>query len=296
MKMTGIRKGWMAALAAAVVMMVAAVGCTSSSGDTPSAVNGAGIGGIGAPSGSIPVGGVQSAVLPVTPERFVYADGSLQQTGIWVTGTGTVEAASDIAQVLIGVESRETTVSAARGNAADAMTRVLDAIKGLGVAEDDIVTVMFNVRPETVWVEVNDSLGRHSEPRIVGYIVTNTVRVTVRDIEDLGPVVDAAATEGGDLIRIDSISFTVDDPSAFGAQMRTMAAEDARAKAQIYADAMGVQLGSLLFLQEMGSSAPMVQRDYAVAEAFAGAAMPPTPISSGDVTLTSTIQAVFAIQ
>jgi len=214
-------------------------------------------------------------------------------SGIWVTGQGTIEIPADIAQVSIGVESRETTVAEARQKAAEAMDSVLDAIKENGVSEDDIVTTNFNIYPQTVWVEVSDSLGRHSEPRITGYTVSNTVQVTVRDIENLSPVVDTAASAGGDLIRINSIQFTVDDSSVYGEQIRQMAAAEALAKADVYARAMGVTLGPLVYLTEIGSSVPMAAPRAEMA-AMDGA-FKSSPILSGDVNLSVTIQAVFAI-
>jgi hypothetical protein len=218
-----------------------------------------------------------------------------QQSGIWVTGTGTKEVASDVAEVYLGVESTEETVADARQKAADAMTAVLDAIRALGISDDDITTTSFNIYPQQVWVEVTDEDGRHGEPRITGYTVSNQVRVTVKNIDLLDEVIDSAAEEGGDLIRVNSVSFTVADPAAHGAETRQMAAADARAKAELYAEAMGVTLGDLIFLTELSSSAPLNQAraigaDYAEAGAFA-----PTPIEAGDVSLTTTIQAAFAI-
>lgn len=217
-------------------------------------------------------------------------------SGIWVTGQSTLEIPADVAQVSIGVESREVSVADARNNAAEAMESVLDAIKENGVDEDDIVTTNFNIYPQTIWVEVSDSLGRHSEPRITGYTVTNTVQVTVRDIDNLSPVVDTAATAGGDLIRINSIQFTVDDSSVFGAQMRQQAAADALAKADVYARAMGVTLGQLVYLTEIGNSVPMTRSFEPVMEMAAmDSGFKASPISAGDVNLSVTVQAVFAI-
>lgn len=230
------------------------------------------------------------------PVPTLYNDGQTTQIGIWVTGVGTKEVASDVAKVFLGVESKEETVKEARQNAAEAMTAVLDSIRELGVADDDIVTTSFNIYPQTVWIEVDNELGRHSEPRITGYTVTNNVEVTVQDIDLLDEVIDTAADRGGDLIRVNSVSFTVSNPAQHGAETRQLAAADARAKAQLYADAMGVTLGPLMFLTELGSSAPLNQtRSFAQDGAFAEAAFAPTPIQSGDVNLSTTIQAAFAI-
>jgi uncharacterized protein YggE len=303
-------------VAALAVFALAAVACADASdeeqptgnGDSPviGAPSGVIVGSVGSDSTSaVAIGSSEVAApgydMPIgAPSGYGYASSYTSQTGvansgIWVTGQGTIEIPADIAQVSIGVESRETTVAAARQNAADAMESVLDAIKENGVSEDDIVTTNFNIYPQTVWVEVSDSLGRHSEPRITGYIVSNTVQVTVRNIDDLSPVVDTAATAGGDLVRINSIQFTVDDSSVYGEQIRQIAAAEALAKADVYARAMGVTLGPLVYLTEIGSSVPMVAAAPVAEMAAMDGAFKSTPISSGDVNLSVTIQAVFAI-
>ena len=217
-------------------------------------------------------------------------------SGIWVTGQATLEIPADIAQVSIGVESREVNVADARQKAAEAMDNVLAAITELGIDGDDVVTSYFNIQPQTIWVEVSDSLGRHSEPRITGYIVNNTVQVTVRDIDVLGTVIDTAAATGGDLIRINSIQFTVGDSPVYGEQIRQLAAADALAKADLYARVMGVTLGPLVYLTELGSSVPMAKASPVAMEVAAqDIGFTRTPISAGDVNLSVTVQVVFAI-
>lgn len=307
----GMGKRKAALIAAAVgIMSLAAVACgTTANGTaeptkTPTSSNIS----TGAPSGTISGGGTSSgsaiAAMPGMDAReyaassyspSVYYDTQTGQTGIWVTGYGSKDVASDVGVVYLGVEAKEDTVSAARQKAAEAMTAVLDAIKGLGVADDDIVTTSFNIYPQTEWVEVTDSQGRHSEPRITGYLVSNHVEVTVRNLDILDDVIDTAADRGGDLIRVNSISFTVSNPEAHGAETRQLAATNARAKAQLYAQAMGVNLGPLVFLTEISSSAPLASKAYAGDAAMAEAGYAPTPIQSGDVSLSTTIQAAFAI-
>ncbi len=299
-------------VAALAVFSLAAVACADSStndeasanADSPAigapSVDGSVSGGLNTGSGKAVAASSFDAPIAIgAPAEYGFSSSYNPQvgatnSGIWVTGQGTIEIPADVAQVSIGVESRETTVSEARQNAAEAMESVLDAIKENGVSEDDIVTTNFNIYPQTVWVEVSDSLGRHSEPRITGYTVSNTVQVTVRDIENLSPVVDTAATAGGDLIRINSIQFTVDDSSVYGEQIRQMAAAEARAKADVYARATGVTLGPLVYLTEIGSSVPMVAAAPRAEMAMDGA-FKSSPISSGDVNLSVTVQAVFAI-
>jgi hypothetical protein len=294
------------ALAAVSMISVAAMACSGSADPTAEASQVASQQQLNGDNKAV---GLSSSIyggIPASDSRLasssVFApvpssDGSSQQMGIWVTGVGSKDIASDQAQVYLGVESRDETVTAAREKAATAMTAVLDKIKALGVSEDDIQTTSFNIYPQQTWIEVDGEFGKYSEPRIIGYVVSNQVSVTVTDIDLLDDVVDAAADQAGDLIRVNSISFTVADPAAYGAETRQLAAADAKAKAELYAQAMGVQLGPLLFLTELGSSSPLNTDSYARAEAgfSADAAYAPTPIQSGDVSLSTTIQAAFAI-
>ena len=297
-------------MAAVSILAITAVACASTA--TPTSVPtgvvsqpiGTVVGGVPVNSGGSGTGGGIAAGIPVSDSRGItnssfapstYYNGATGQAGIWVTGHGSKDVASDVAKVFLGVQSKELTVSAARQNAAEAMTAVLDAIRALGVSDDDIVTTSFNIYPETIWVEVTDSFGRHSEPRITGYTVSNNVEVTVRDIDLLDDVIDSAAEEGGDLIRVNSISFTVSNPELHGEETRLLAAADARAKAELYAKAMGVNLGPLLYLTETGSSAPLANQSYGQDAALAKAEFASTPIQSGEVGLSTTIQAVFAI-
>lgn len=293
--------------AAVSIMAIAAVACGSNAVDPTATASGVGSQPVANNTGTGNIGvstGEGSSGIPVSDSRGItnssfapttYYNPSNGQVGIWVTGVGSKEVSSDVAKVFLGVQSKELTVSEARQNAAEAMTAVLDAIRAIGVSDDDIVTTSFNIYPETIWVEVNDSFGRHSEPRITGYTVSNNVEVTVRDLDLLDDVIDSAAEKGGDLIRVNSISFTVANPELHGEETRLLAAANARAKAELYAKAMGVNLGPLLYLTEIGSSAPLANQSFGEDAMLARAEFAPTPIQSGEVGLSTTIQAAFAI-
>ena len=296
-----IDKKWLAG-AAAVALLASAVACgaedggaaaTTSTGGTTPVVNLANTGLVNA-SG-------ESAVVPVSTGQgearaVLFApSGDSGQAGIWVNGQSSIDVEPDLAILMLGVEARELTVAEAREAAAQAMTALREALTGLGVAEDDIVTTSFSITPQTVWVEVKDAIGTHGEPRITGYIVSNSLRVKIRNLDDVGKIVDSSAEAGGNLIRINSISFTVDDASAYGQQLRQLASADAKAKAELYAAAMGVQLGPLVYLSETGSSAPVMKAPQ-VEMAMAGFdSRTSTPISGGDVSLTTNIQTAFSI-
>ncbi|MDP3061639.1 MAG: SIMPL domain-containing protein, partial [Chloroflexota bacterium] len=140
-----------------------------------------------------------------------------------------------------------------------------------------------------------ESCYQEGEQVLVGYQVNNTVNVKVRNLDVVGQVVDAAALAGGDVTRVNYVSFTVEDSKAAQAAAREEAVKDALAKARQFAQLTGVKLGRLLYIAESGGVSPTpVYR----AEAFAGAPdkAATTPISAGELDVNVSVQAVFAIE
>ncbi|GBD10563.1 26 kDa periplasmic immunogenic protein [bacterium HR23] len=221
---------------------------------------------------------------------------SSQQTGLWVTGEGKVTLTPTLALLSLGVEARADTVSKARDDAANAMGRILESLKANGVAQRDIQTRHFTVQPLYTYRErVLPGGERQGEQVLVGYQVSNQVSVKVRALERIGKVVDDAVAAGGDLVRVQGVAFSVDEPEQrqATAQARELAVKDALEKARQMAGSAGISLGKLLYLTESGSVAPVYRE--AVATAVPAAPGPPTPIVPGELTVTVTVQAVFAI-
>ena len=206
--------------------------------------------------------------------------------GISVSGTGSVTVTPNIGVFEVGVEATEDTVALARSGAAEAMQRVRASITGNGVEERDIATRFFNIYPQYDYE--NDDGG----PRITGYTVNNHIEVKVRDIDRLSDILDQAVTAGGDAIRVGGISFRVDEPEQYADEARTLAVEDARARAQQLADLAGVTLGSARTISE--SSGGFAQRSFApAAEAFAADVS--SPVSSGESQVSVTVHIVYGI-
>jgi uncharacterized protein YggE len=237
-----------------------------------------------------------------------------QVSGIWVTGTGEQSLKPDLAIVSLGVQADAKTVAEARDKAANAMTAVVEALKKLGIAEKDIQTAYFSIQPKYTYRQVTrcpdaapaplppdskpmPSAGCYQEGEqvLVGYQVTNTVTVKVRNLDIVGQVVDSAAQAGGDVARVNNVSFTVEDSKAAQTAAREQAVKNAIAKAQQFAQLTGVKLGKLQYITETGGVvAPAVAYR---AEALAGVdAKTSTPISAGELDVSVSVQAVFAIE
>ena len=210
-------------------------------------------------------------------------------TGIHVTGAGTASATPDIAVLSLGVEGQARTVAEANGIAADAIAAVLAVLRASGVDDDDMKTQHFSIQPQ---YSFNRDTGVQT---LTGYRVTNSLVVTLRDLDSVGSIIDAVAAAGGDATRINSIGFRVEDGVALEAEARRLALEDAVAKADLFAEATGVSRGKLVFITEQSfQQFARSEAAFSVDLAIAGAPAP-TEILAGEFDVRVNVQAVFAI-
>ncbi len=240
--------------------------------------------------------GTASMVDPGQSRAAMPALNTAQPSGIAVSGTGMVFAEPDRAVVTLGVEARAETVSTARADAARAMTAIIAALGADGIAEQDIQTRSFDISPQYSRRERTDSSGaRYNEQVLLGFIVSNQAAVNVRNMENIGGILDRVAEAGGDLTRIRGISFSSDDPTQLHAQAREAAVKDLMAKAQHYATLANVELGRIVYLSETGPT-PAVRANLPMAQAAFASSAPASPISGGQLSVQVTVQGVFAIQ
>ena len=175
-----------------------------------------------------------------------------KQSGIWVSGVGRMTAAPDIATINGGVEAVAKTVSEARGMAAEAMDALMKALTARGIEERDIQTTRFSIYPEYQYDRDKD------RSELVGYRVNNQISVTIRNLDQVGMVIDDMVEAGGDLARFNGIHFGLDDSKPLEVEARKLAVEDMTAKAMQLADNAGVSLGDLVFISESVGASPRV--------------------------------------
>jgi uncharacterized protein len=215
-----------------------------------------------------------------------------QQQGIWVSAVGKVNIKPDLAILSLGVESQEISVADAQAKASEAMDKVIKALKDQGIEDKDIQTQYFNISQMTR----GDIYGEKST--ISGYRVTNTVKVNVHDVEKAGKIIDAVAEAGGDLTRINNIEFTVQEPSAYYKQARTLAMQYAKEKAQQIADEGGIKLGDITYITENSNTYYQPYGNYMMNDAMQ-VPVPATvaaPISVGQLEISTTIQLAYAVR
>ena len=207
--------------------------------------------------------------------------------GISVAGTASISLTPDIATLVLGVEAIDETVAQARADAAEAMAGIVDVLTASGIADEDIQTTHLSIQPQYDY---------STETRkLIGFSVNNIVNVTVRDIGVVGTVIDQSVAAGGDLTRVQSIYFSVDDTSPYEKQLVEDAVKDATDKAQRLADLTGVTLGKPISITYGGGS-PYPIFDDSPRFAMAESAAFDTSISPGEVETSITVSIIFAIE
>lgn len=225
-----------------------------------------------------------AAVFAMSPAHA--ADAAQPTPRVIVTGQGEVAVAPDMALVNLSVMREAPTAREALDEANAAMASVIAALREAGIESRDLQTSGLQIQPRYVYPQS----GGTEQPRIVAYQVSNTLSVRVRDITQVGTVIDRAVTlgvnQGGD------ISFRNDDPSAAMTEARRLAVQDAVARARTLADAAGVNLGRVLEISEQSHGAQPMPIDAKVMRMEAADAV---PVEAGENTYRVHVNVTFEI-
>jgi uncharacterized protein YggE len=202
---------------------------------------------------------------------------------ITAMGSSQVDVAPDRATITAGVETQAPTAAEALAANSEAMAAVFGALEAAKVERRDMQTSQLNLAP--VYEPFRE--GAEAPPKVVAFQASNMVTVVVRDLGSLGGLVDALAGAGAN--RLYGIAFDVAEPRPSVDAARREAVADARAKAELYAEAAGVALGPVVTIREsVGMGGPEPLR--------AKAAMEAAPVAEGTVTLTADVEVVFGIE
>ncbi|WP_458758690.1 SIMPL domain-containing protein [Afipia sp. TerB] len=202
---------------------------------------------------------------------------------ISVTGEATISVPPDLAEINGGVTTEAKTARDASAANNKAMSAVLQALKGSGIAEKDIQTSRLSLQPQSAPIK-----GDRGPMQIVGYRASNRVTVTVRDVTKVASAIDALVSSGAN--DISGISFMVSQASKLLDDARAKAIDDAHRKAEIYARAAGVTLGAPLNISEQGAPGPIPYRKMAAAMADSA------PVAPGEETLRVSVSVSYEIK
>jgi uncharacterized protein YggE len=206
-------------------------------------------------------------------------------TRLEVSATGEATRVPDLAIISAGVVTRQTTATAAIQENAARMERVLSALRRAGIEERDVQTSSINLNPEYRYQE-------NRAPQLVGYTASNQVSIRFRDIRNTGKILDALVAEGAN--QINGPTLTIDKPEAALDEARLKALANGRARADVYARALGRRVARIVSISESGGSYPVPPPMPMMMEARAQNA--DSKILPGEQKLQVTLSIVFDLQ
>ncbi|MBW8638742.1 SIMPL domain-containing protein [Hoeflea sp. WL0058] len=228
------------------------------------------------------------ALLPVS--AMAQAQKPHRQPSISVTGEGSAQVTPDMAVINLTVLRQGKTAREALDASNEAMAAILAEMEATGIEDRDLQTSNFSISPQYIYPTQDDN--RRQPPTIEGYNVSNSLTVRIRDLKNLGGVLDKSVTLG--VNQGGQILFTSDDPSAAITEARKKAVEDAMEKAQTLAEAAGVELGAVLKISEVanpGRPAPMMRAEMAMASDARG-----VPVAAGENEYSVSVTMSFKIK
>jgi uncharacterized protein YggE len=207
-------------------------------------------------------------------------------TRLDVSATGEVSRVPDVAIISAGVVTKSATASEALAAAATRMQRVRGALKASGVADRDIQTSNISLNPEYRYEN-------NQPPQLTGYTASNQLSVRFRDIANAGKILDALVREGAN--QINGPTLTVDKPEVALDEARAKAIAAGRARADLYAHAMGLRVVRIVSVSENGGAfppppAPMMMRSNASARES------DTQVDAGEQKLSANLSMTFELQ
>jgi len=211
-------------------------------------------------------------------------------SGISVSGVGEVRIKPDIARLVLGVQTQDKDPQRASSQNAALAQAVIAAIRGAGVEARDIQTAGFSIAPQYDYNPRPNATGPQ-QPVLMGYQVSNEVRVTVRRVEDAGRVLDAGIRAGANTAS--GLSFDIQNRDEARDAALKLAVADCARKARVMATAAGLGPIRLLALTEGGGDSP---RPYPVFARAMSADAAQTPVSAGEIVVSASVTANYGFE
>lgn len=211
-----------------------------------------------------------------------------------LTAEGESLRTPDIAMFSAGVVTQARNAAEAIRENSERMDSVIAALKRAGIADRDIQTSAINLSPRysdperDAQIRARQSGQPYIQPeepearRIIGYEARNTVNVRVRDLANMGRVIDTLVAVGAN--EVNGPNFTLEEEDAALDEARLEAVTKGRRRAELYAQAAGMRVGRILSISEGGGYHP-VRQIMVTARSPSAPPPPPTPIAPGELTL-----------
>lgn len=208
-----------------------------------------------------------------------YPNTNVKSNLMTVYGRGNIKVKPDIAMASIGVIVENKDLKAAQAQSIEKATRILDTLKRMGIKERDIKTENYTITPEYDYIEGKQVFRT--------YKITNTFRVTLRDLSRIGEIIDAAVASGANVVN--SITFTVENPEKYYNQALKIAVRNALEKARVLGETLNVIVNNtpIRIIEERQEYRPVYRQTALAATTEA------TPIMEGVIEISADVKAIF---
>jgi len=196
-----------------------------------------------------------------------------------VEGTGSIKVKPDKVAVILGVITENKQLKLSQEENMKKMTAVLQTLKSMGIPSKNIQTQIYNITPQYDFIE--------GKQVFRGYRVEHMLEIIIRDIGKIGSVIDASVESGAN--QVNSIRFSVENPSQYYQQALKAAVDDALAKAETFSAKLNIRICRVpvQIIESYKPDSPIVPLMYEAA-AFS------TPVQEGQIQVSARIEAIFA--
>ena len=208
------------------------------------------------------------------------ADSATRQ--VTVVGTGEVQGRPDTLSAQVSIEATAPDATAAMNQTSDKMQAVVNALVNSGIDRNDIATTNVTLQPQ---------YGGGDTPSIIAYQASNSVTVKIRALNNASQTLALIGTAGGDATRINSVSYAIDDDSQLVKDARTRAFDDAKDRAEQYAQLAGLTLGDVISISESAGATPPTPLPAPMPRA----AMEAVPLEPGQQTVSFSVTVIWEL-
>jgi len=230
--------------------------------------------------------GVVMIVNGIKEGRYIGQSTEYRKT-ISISGEGKVLAKPDIGQVSLSVLTQAPAVTTAVSDNNEKMNKIIQAMKDAGISDDDLKTAAYNINPSYQYTS--------GKSVIIGYEVSQTLAVKIRDLNKTSQILDKAASLGAN--QVSSLSFTIDDPEKTKEEAREKAIANAKEKAASLAKDLGVSLGKVVgFDENSGGGTPIPMYDSMLGKGGGGETTLAPAVQTGQNEITVNVNLQYEVR
>lgn len=230
---------------------------------------------------------VMALALIVTGSSFLAGNADAATSSdvkvVTVKGEGKITVTPDMGTIRIGVKTENVDAAVAQQENAEQMTKVIEAIKALGIEAKDIQTSGYSLYQSYKYYDDG------KEEQL--YFANNTVTVVVRDLTKMSSIIDQATASGSNVIN--GITYASSKADEYYNDALKLAMENAKGKGQAIMGTFGRTLGSPYSVTETSYGGSFERNMSAEAVMFDAKAMNATPVESGEITISASVSVEY---